>query len=90
MQITFAEAEFTSKKKQTRRDRLLADLESLVPWSVLESVIEPHYPTFYWLKVHFGHRKVRYRGLAKNTAQLYSLFALANLFLSRRYMPLAG
>lgn len=44
MQITFAEAEFASKKKQTRRDRLLADLESLVPWSVLESVIEPHYP----------------------------------------------
>jgi len=45
---------------------------------------------FYWLKVHFGHRKVRYRGLAKNTAQLYSLFALANLFLSRRCMPQAG
>ncbi|MBN0126832.1 transposase, partial [Pseudomonas aeruginosa] len=44
MQITFAEAEFTSKKKQTRRDRLLADLESLVPWAVLEAVIEPHYP----------------------------------------------
>lgn len=44
MQITFAEAEFTSKKKQTRRDRLLADLENLVSWSVLESVIEPHYP----------------------------------------------
>ena len=45
---------------------------------------------FYWLKVHFGHRKVRYCGLAKNTAQLYSLFALANLFLSRQCMPLAG
>lgn len=44
MQITFAEAEFVSKKKQTRRDRLLMDLETLVPWSVLESVIEPYYP----------------------------------------------
>ena len=44
MQITFAEAEFASKKKQTRRDRPLADLESLVPWAVLEAVIEPHYP----------------------------------------------
>lgn len=44
MQITFSEAEFTSKKKQTRRDRLLADLESLVPWSALEAVIEPFYP----------------------------------------------
>ena len=45
---------------------------------------------FYWVKVHFGHRKTRYRGLAKNTAQLYSLFALANLFLSKRCMSLAG
>ena len=45
---------------------------------------------FYWVKVHFGHRKTRYRGLAKNTAHLYSLFALANLFLSKRCMPLAG
>jgi hypothetical protein len=32
----------------------------------------------------FKHRKVRYRGLAKNTAQLYSLFALANLVIARR------
>ncbi|RYF47608.1 MAG: IS5/IS1182 family transposase, partial [Cytophagaceae bacterium] len=28
--------------------------------------------------------KVRYRGLAKNTAQLHTLFALANLWLVRR------
>ncbi|RCJ03185.1 hypothetical protein DDK22_38760 [Cupriavidus necator] len=27
----------------------------------------------------FGHRKVRYKGLVKNTAQLFSLFGLANL-----------
>ncbi|KVA46786.1 transposase [Burkholderia cepacia] len=31
----------------------------------------------------FGHRKVRYKGLAKNTAQLFSLFALANLVIAR-------
>ncbi len=43
MQIAFAEAEFTRKKKQTRRDRQLADLENLVLWTVLKSVIEPHY-----------------------------------------------
>lgn len=44
MQLSFASAQFSSKKKQTRRDRLLADLEQLVPWSALEAVIEPHYP----------------------------------------------
>ena len=32
---------------------------------------------FHILKNLFGYRKTRYRGLAKNTAQLYSLFALA-------------
>lgn len=36
------------------------------------------------LKRQFGHAKVRYRGLAKNTAQLLTLFALANLWMVRR------
>ena len=35
------------------------------------------------LKQQFGHVKVRYRGLAKNTAQLHSLFALSNLWMAR-------
>ena len=30
------------------------------------------------------HTKVRYRGLAKNTAQLFTLFALANLWMARK------
>ena len=30
--------------------------------------------------------KVRYRGLEKNTAQLFSLFGLANLMLAKRYL----
>ena len=46
---------------------------------------------FQVIKVRFGHRKVRYRGLAKNTAQLFSLFGLANLLLAKRYLQrLAG
>ena len=39
---------------------------------------------FHIIKNLFKHRKVRYRGLVKNTAQLYSLFALANLVIARR------
>ena len=42
------------------------------------------------LKNLFRHRKTRYRGLAKNTAQLHSLFALANLFIARRSPRTAG
>ena len=39
---------------------------------------------FHVLKSLFGHRKTRYKGLAKNIAQLHSLFALANLVLVGR------
>jgi len=36
------------------------------------------------IKCQFGYRKVRYRGLAKNEAQLLTLTALANIFLARK------
>jgi IS5 family transposase len=41
------------------------------------------------IKCQFGFTKVRYKGLAKNTAQLVTLFALSNLWMARRPM-LAG
>ena len=36
------------------------------------------------IKRQFGHLKVRYRGLMKNTQQLHTLFALSNLWMMRR------
>jgi len=39
---------------------------------------------FHIIKDRFHYRKVRYRGLRKNTAQLYSLFALANLVVAKK------
>ncbi|NBO42664.1 MAG: IS5 family transposase [Betaproteobacteria bacterium] len=39
---------------------------------------------FHIIKNVFKLTKVRYRGLAKNTAQLYTLFAMANLLIGRR------
>jgi len=38
------------------------------------------------LKRQFGYTKVRYRGLAKNTAQITTLFALGNLWMVRRQL----
>lgn len=38
------------------------------------------------VKRQFGYVKVRYRGLAKNTAQLRTLFALSNLWMARRVL----
>ena len=35
------------------------------------------------IKRQFGHTKTRYRGLRKNTQQLHTLFALANLWMAR-------
>jgi IS5 family transposase len=39
---------------------------------------------FHVIKNRFRHKKLRYRGLAKNTAQLHTLFALANLVIVKK------
>ena len=41
------------------------------------------------IKRQFGYTKVRFRGLAKNAAQMVTLFALSNLWMARRHL-LAG
>ncbi len=38
------------------------------------------------IKRQFGYVKTRFRGLAKNTAQLMTLFALSNLWVARRHL----
>jgi IS5 family transposase len=42
---------------------------------------------FHIIKVWFGYRKVRYRGLSKNLSRLHMLFACANLLLVERVYP---
>ena len=39
---------------------------------------------FHVIKCQFGHTKVRYRGLKKNTAQLFTMFMLSNLWMVRK------
>jgi IS5 family transposase len=43
-QTTFAHAEFAAKKKSTRRERFLARMEEVIPWTRLLAVVAPHYP----------------------------------------------
>ena len=43
-QRSFASAEYAMKKKRTRREKFLAEMERIVPWSRLTAVIEPLYP----------------------------------------------
>jgi IS5 family transposase len=43
-QTTFASLAYDQKKKQTRREKFLAEMEQAVPWSELLAMIEPYYP----------------------------------------------
>ena len=43
-QITFASLAYAGKKKRTRREKFLAEMEAVVPWARLAALIEPHYP----------------------------------------------
>ena len=44
-QASFSELEYAAKKKQTRRDRFLAEIEAVTPWGKLERTITPFYPS---------------------------------------------
>jgi hypothetical protein len=115
-QRSFASLSFDAKKKRTRREDFLSEMEKVVPWAKLLALIEPHYPKdgrpgrqptpyatmlriyfmqqksavrakvehpFRVIKRQFGYQKTRCRGLAKNTAQIFTLFALSNLWTAR-------
>jgi transposase, IS5 family len=43
-QRTFASLAWNSKGKVTRRERFLAEMDAVIPWSRLIALIEPHYP----------------------------------------------
>ncbi|WP_444916812.1 IS5 family transposase [Microbulbifer sp. JMSA003] len=43
-QVTFAEAEYKLKRRITRREKFLSQMETLIPWQRLEAQITPCYP----------------------------------------------
>jgi IS5 family transposase len=65
---------------KTRESHRLVDSLEKLKASVRAKVEHP----FRVVKQQFGYAKVRYRGLAKNTARLTMLFALSNLWMVRR------
>ena len=44
MQSSFSELEYAAKKRRTRRDRFLAEIEAVTPWAELVAAIEAFYP----------------------------------------------
>jgi len=43
-QIAFSEAEYKCKKRKTRRENFLDQMEQLIPWNRLQRKIQPYYP----------------------------------------------
>ncbi len=43
-QGSFSELEYAAKKKVTRRDRFLGEIDAVTPWAALVAEIEPFYP----------------------------------------------
>jgi IS5 family transposase len=80
--VTWHVAMKRSKRKALPTNKLGRMREKLehLKASVRAKVEHP----FHVIKNLFRHRKTRYRGLAKNTAQLFTLFAFANLVLAGR------
>ncbi|MFC7520657.1 IS5 family transposase [Xanthomonas populi] len=75
-------AEKPSKLKQIKNAR---ELQWAKRWEHTKASLRAkvEHP-FRVIKRQFGDVKVRYRGLAKNTAQVLTLFALSNLWMVRR------
>jgi IS5 family transposase len=65
---------------RSRRSNVIVDEIERLKASIRAKVEHP----FRVIKRQFGFTKVRYRGLAKNTAQLTTLFMLSNLWMVRR------
>src|SRR5690606_32240129 len=43
-QLSFSDAEHAGKRKRTRREIFLEEMEQVVPWQLLLALLEPHYP----------------------------------------------
>ena len=43
-QMSFGDSEYAGKKKRTRREVFLAEMDKVVPWKALLALIEPAYP----------------------------------------------
>ena len=67
---------------KTKASQALTDRIEKIKASIRAKVEHP----FRVIKCQFGHRKTRYRGLAKNTSQLLVMFALSNLWMVRKRM----
>jgi len=78
-QVAMKRGKLKALPEDSKLGQLLRKLET-VKARIRSKVEHP----FHIVKNLFHFRKVRYKGLAKNTAQLHTLFGLANLVIAKR------
>ena len=76
-----------AKRSKVKAIRNARDRKQVERWETCKASMRSkvEHP-FRVIKRQFGYTKVRYRGLAKNTAQVLTLFALSNLWMVRRQL----
>lgn len=79
LQIAMKRGKLKAVSEASRFGQLLRKLESLKV-SIRSKVEHP----FHIVRKLFHYKKVRYKRLEKNTAQLHTLFALAKLMIAKR------
>ncbi len=84
-QVIWQIAARRSTYKQHGKRSLLYRMKRKIERAKAQTRAKVEHP-FRVIKRQFGYTKVRFRGLAKNTAQLVTLFALSNLWMARRHL----
>jgi transposase, IS5 family len=74
-----------SKRRALPKTTAIGKLKARIEKTKAQVRAKVEHP-FRVVKRQFGYVKVRYRGLAKNTAQLVTLFALSNVWMVRRWL----
>ncbi|WP_261914482.1 transposase [Salmonella enterica] len=59
-QLTFADSEFSTKRRQTRKEIFLSRMEQILPWQNMTAVIEPFYKTA--INIEYMKASIRARG----------------------------
>ncbi len=84
-EVIWQVAERRSKYKKLNKNGVIYKAYRKIERAKAQTRAKVEHP-FRVIKRQFGYTKVRFRGLAKNTAQLVTLFALSNLWMARRYL----
>ena len=53
-QMSFASLEYAGKKRRTRREKFLGEMQRVVPWTRLMALVEPHYPSSVRVQRNWG------------------------------------